>query len=43
MIGRLFHVSDTMEGVWQLLRCSVRSWQQPTRRAIERDEDGAQE
>ncbi|MEV1026789.1 winged helix-turn-helix domain-containing protein [Streptomyces sp. NPDC050264] len=38
MIGRLFHVSYTVEGTWRLLRRHGWSWQQPTRRAIERDD-----
>ncbi|MFF9488125.1 winged helix-turn-helix domain-containing protein [Streptomyces sp. NPDC014676] len=39
MIGRLFHVSYTVEGTWQLLKRHRWSWQQPARRAIERDDD----
>jgi transposase len=39
MIGRLFHVSYTVEGTWRLLRRHGWSWQQPARRAIERDDD----
>ncbi|MER6075961.1 winged helix-turn-helix domain-containing protein [Streptomyces sp. NPDC001093] len=42
LIGRLFHVSYTVEGTWRLLRRHGWSWQQPARRAIERD-DGAVE
>ncbi|WP_455583808.1 IS630 family transposase [Kitasatospora cineracea] len=42
LIGRLFHVSYTVEGTWQLLKRLGWSWQQPARRAIERD-DGAVE
>jgi transposase len=38
LIGRLFHVSYTVEGTWVLLRRHGWSWQQPARRAIERDE-----
>ncbi|WP_406841454.1 winged helix-turn-helix domain-containing protein [Streptomyces sp. AHU1] len=38
LIGRLFHVSYTVEGTWRLLKRQGRSWQQPTRRAIERDD-----
>jgi transposase len=38
LIGRLFHVSYTVEGTWALLRRHGWSWQQPARRAIERDE-----
>ncbi|MEU0402467.1 winged helix-turn-helix domain-containing protein [Streptomyces sp. NPDC006197] len=40
LIGRLFHVSYTVEGTWRLLKRHDWSWQQPTRRAIEHD-DGA--
>ncbi|MER5409317.1 winged helix-turn-helix domain-containing protein [Streptomyces sp. NPDC002769] len=36
-IGRLFHVSYTVEGTW-LLKQHGWSWQQPARRAIERDD-----
>ncbi|HEY9372172.1 MAG TPA: winged helix-turn-helix domain-containing protein [Streptomyces sp.] len=38
LIGRLFHVSYTVEGTWRLLKRQGWSWQQPTRRAIERDD-----
>ncbi|WP_455431833.1 IS630 family transposase [Streptomyces fagopyri] len=38
LIGRLFHVSYTVEGTWQLLKRHGWSWQQPARRAIERDD-----
>ncbi|MDX3798838.1 winged helix-turn-helix domain-containing protein [Streptomyces sp. AK04-3B] len=38
LIGRLFHVSYTVEGTWRLLKRHGRSWQQPARRAIERDD-----
>ena len=38
LIGRLFHVSYTVEGTWQLLKRHGWSCQQPARRAIERDE-----
>ena len=41
LIGRLFHVSYTVEGTWLLLRNGW-SWQQPARRAIERDEDAVE-
>ncbi|MCK7626562.1 winged helix-turn-helix domain-containing protein [Streptomyces sp. RS10V-4] len=34
----MFHVSYTVEGTWALLKRHGWSWQQPTRRAIERDE-----
>jgi len=37
LIGRLFHVSYTVEGTWLLLKRHGWSWQQPIRRAIERD------
>jgi transposase len=42
LIGRLFHVSYTVEGTWQLLKRHGWSWQQPARRAIERDEDAVE-
>ncbi|MEE1838547.1 winged helix-turn-helix domain-containing protein [Streptomyces sp. NPDC088190] len=42
MIGRLFQVSYTVEGTWRLLRRSGWSWQQPARRAIERDDDAVE-
>ncbi|GAA2123240.1 hypothetical protein GCM10009759_74190 [Kitasatospora saccharophila] len=42
LIGRLFHVSYTVEGTWWLLKRHGWSWQQPARRAIERG-DGAVE
>lgn len=38
LIGRLFHVSYTVEGTWALLRRHGWSWQQPARRAMERDD-----
>lgn len=38
LIGRLFHVSYTVEGTWRLLKRHGWSWQQPARRAIERDD-----
>jgi transposase len=38
LIGRLFHISYTAEGTWPLLKRHGRSWQQPARRAIERDD-----
>ncbi|MDX5568748.1 winged helix-turn-helix domain-containing protein [Streptomyces sp. ID05-04B] len=37
-IGRLFHVSYTVKGTWLLLKRHGWSWQQPARRAIERDD-----
>ncbi|MFJ9448585.1 winged helix-turn-helix domain-containing protein [Kitasatospora sp. NPDC101235] len=42
LIGRRFHVSYTVQGVWKPMRRNGRSCQQPVRRAIERD-DGAVE
>lgn len=42
LIGRLFHVSYTVDGTWRLLKRHGWSWQQPTRRAIERDEDAVE-
>ncbi|MFF9607776.1 winged helix-turn-helix domain-containing protein [Streptomyces sp. NPDC014684] len=42
MIGRLFHVAYTVEGTWRLLKRYGCSWQQPTRRAIERDDDAVE-
>ncbi len=36
--GALFHVSYTVEGTWLLLKRHGWSWQQPARRAIERDD-----
>ncbi|MFD8719135.1 winged helix-turn-helix domain-containing protein [Streptomyces sp. NPDC059629] len=39
LIGRLFHVSYTVEGTWRLLIRHGWSWQHPARRAIERDDD----
>lgn len=38
LIGRLFHISYTVEGTWRLLKRHGWSWQQPARRAVERDE-----
>ncbi|MFF4541852.1 winged helix-turn-helix domain-containing protein [Streptomyces aureus] len=38
LIGRLFHVSYTIEGTWRLLKRHSCSKQQPARRAIERDD-----
>lgn len=38
LIGRLFHVSYTVEGTWRLLKRHGWSWQQQARRAIERDD-----
>ncbi|MFD6311025.1 winged helix-turn-helix domain-containing protein [Streptomyces nigra] len=42
LIGRLFHVSYTVEGTWRLLKRHGWSRQQPTRRAIERDDDAVE-
>nr|WP_060887335.1 winged helix-turn-helix domain-containing protein [Streptomyces caniscabiei] len=42
LIGRLFHVSYTVEGTWRLLKRHGWSWQQPTRRAIEPDDDAVE-
>lgn len=38
LIGWLFHVSYTVEGTWRRLKRHGWSWQQPARRAIERDD-----
>lgn len=38
LIGRLFHVSYTVEGAWLPLKRHGWSWQQPIRRATERDD-----
>ncbi|MFC9331238.1 winged helix-turn-helix domain-containing protein [Kitasatospora sp. NPDC057015] len=38
LIGRLFHVSYIVEGTWVLLKRHGWSWQQPARRAVERDD-----
>ncbi|MFJ4866708.1 winged helix-turn-helix domain-containing protein [Streptomyces sp. NPDC088748] len=37
-IGRLFHVSYMVKGTWLLLKRRGWSWQQPPRRAVERDD-----
>ncbi|MFZ3566830.1 helix-turn-helix domain-containing protein [Streptomyces sp. BH034] len=42
LIGRLFHVSCTVEDTWRLLKRHGWSWQQPTRRAIEPDDDAVE-
>jgi transposase len=39
LIGKLFHVGYTVEGVWKLLRRHGWSCQVPVRQAIERDEE----
>ncbi|GAA2824666.1 helix-turn-helix domain-containing protein [Kitasatospora aburaviensis] len=38
LIGRLLHISYTVEGTWALLKRHGWSWQQPMRRAVERDD-----
>ncbi|MGW4515494.1 helix-turn-helix domain-containing protein [Streptomyces sp. NPDC004393] len=42
LTGRLSHVSYTVEGTWRLLKRHGWSWQQPVRRAIERDDDAVE-
>lgn len=42
LIGRLFHVSYTVEGTWLLLKWHGWSWQQPVRRAIERNDEAVE-
>nr|WP_030950287.1 winged helix-turn-helix domain-containing protein [Streptomyces sp. NRRL S-646] len=42
LIGRLFRVSCTVEGTWRLLKRHGWSWQQPARRAIERDDEAVE-
>lgn len=42
VIGRLFHVGYTVQGVWKLLRRNGWSCQRPARRAIERDDAAVQ-
>ena len=37
LIGRRFHKSYTIRGVWGLMRRNGWSWQAPARRAVERD------
>jgi putative transposase len=39
LIGKLFHVGYTIEGVWKLMRRHGWSCQVPARRALERDEE----
>jgi len=39
LIGKLFHVGYTPEGVWKLMRRHGWSCQVPVRQALERDED----
>jgi transposase len=38
LIGRLFHVGYTVEGIWKLMRRHGWSAQMPVRQALERDE-----
>jgi transposase len=38
LIGRMFHIGYTIQGVWKLLRRHGRSAQVPLRRPLERDE-----
>ncbi|WP_432020167.1 helix-turn-helix domain-containing protein [Streptomyces sp. 1222.5] len=38
LIGRMFHISYTVQGVWRLLRRHGWTCQVPARRAVERDE-----
>nr|WP_245771060.1 winged helix-turn-helix domain-containing protein [Actinacidiphila guanduensis] len=42
LIGRLSHVSYTVEGTWRLLKRHGWSRQQPDRRAIERNDDAVE-
>ncbi|MFJ4192388.1 winged helix-turn-helix domain-containing protein [Kitasatospora sp. NPDC089509] len=42
LIGCLFHVTYTVEGIWALLKHHGWSWQQPARRAIERDQSAVE-
>ncbi|MFJ5269356.1 winged helix-turn-helix domain-containing protein [Streptomyces sp. NPDC088358] len=42
LIGRLFRISYTVEGTWCLLKRHGWSWQQPARRAIERDDEAVE-
>jgi putative transposase len=39
LIGKLFHIGYTVEGVWKLMRRHGWSCQVPVRQALERDED----
>ncbi|MEV7443246.1 winged helix-turn-helix domain-containing protein [Streptomyces sp. NPDC091204] len=41
-IGRLFHVTYMVKGTWRLLKRHGSSWQQPARRAIERDDEAVE-
>ncbi|MFJ3339427.1 winged helix-turn-helix domain-containing protein [Streptomyces sp. NPDC086766] len=38
----MFHISYTVEGTWRLLKRQGWSWQQPARRAIERDDSAVE-
>ncbi|MCX4966443.1 winged helix-turn-helix domain-containing protein [Streptomyces sp. NBC_00654] len=42
LIGRLFHVSYTVAGMWWSLRGNGWACQQSARRAIERDDDAVE-
>ncbi|MET7712630.1 winged helix-turn-helix domain-containing protein [Streptomyces sp. NPDC005407] len=42
LIGRLFHVGYTVQGVWKLMRRHGWSAQVPVRRAIERDDESVE-
>jgi putative transposase len=42
LIGRLFQVGYTVQGVWKLLRRHGWSVQVPARRAIERDDEAVE-
>ncbi|WP_099907034.1 winged helix-turn-helix domain-containing protein [Streptomyces sp. TLI_171] len=42
LIGRLFHVGYTVEGTWRLVKRHGWSWQQPARRATERDDQAVE-
>jgi transposase len=42
VIGRLFHVGYTIEGVWKLMRRHGWSPQVPVRRAMERDQEAVE-
>jgi transposase len=42
LIGRMFHVGYTVQGVWRLLRRHGYSAQVPVRRALERDDDAVE-
>ncbi|MGX1488098.1 transposase [Streptomyces tendae] len=42
LIGRRFHVSYTVQGVWKLMRRNGWSCQQPVRRVIERDDEAVE-